>query len=102
MQSHSQTITESQSREVTRSLSHTVTQSYNHKDSQTHIVYIYMSGWFLEIGESKTDGFEPWSNETNEFKIDTYCFPARYSALLGYGQDWLVHCQDNVSEWDIR
>ena len=27
--------------------------------------------------------FEPWSSQTNDFKIDTCCFLARRSALLG-------------------
>ena len=57
------------------------------------------SGWpiekstrlpFWEIGESEDHGlesgaygFETWSSETSDFKIDTYCFPAWPSALLG-------------------
>ena len=39
------------------------------------------------------------------YKIDTCCFLARVarrSALLGYGNDWLVQCQDTVTELDIR
>ena len=27
---------------------------------------------------------------------------ARRSELLGYGKDWSVQCQDNVTGWDIR
>ena len=36
------------------------------------------------------------------YKIDTCRFQARCSGLLGYGKGWLVQCQDNVTEWDIR
>ena len=35
------------------------------------------------------------------FKIDTCCFLARHSALIGYGKDFLAQCQNNVTEWDI-
>ena len=43
-------------------------------------------------------------NETkiNDFKIDTCCFLARCSALLGKGKYWLAQCPDNVTEKDIR
>ena len=33
-------------------------------------------------------------------KIVTCYYLPWYSALLGYGKDWLAH--DNVTEWDIR
>ena len=36
------------------------------------------------------------------YKIDTCCFLARCSALLGEGKDWLAQCEDNVIEWDFR
>ena len=36
-----------------------------------------------EIGESKPDGFEHWSIQTSDFKIDTSHFLTRRSALLG-------------------
>ena len=35
-------------------------------------------------------GFEPWSSQTNDSKIYTCHFQARYSALLGYGKDQLI------------
>ena len=38
-------------------------------------------------------GFKPMT-----YKINTCRFLARYSALLGYGKDWLAQCQDNVTE----
>ena len=41
-------------------------------------------------------------SQTSDLKIDTYCFLAQCSALLGEGKDWLAQCQDNVTEWDIR
>ena len=36
------------------------------------------------------------------YQIDTCRFLAWWSALIGYGKDWLAQCQDNVIEWDIR
>ena len=36
------------------------------------------------------------------YKIDTYRFLAKCSALLGEDKDWLAQYQDNVTEWDIR
>ena len=41
-------------------------------------------------------------DKTTDLNIDTYCFIARCSALLGYGKDWLADSQDNMTEWDIR
>ena len=35
-------------------------------------------------------------------EIDTCRFLARCSALLGLVMDWLVQCQDNVTEWAIK
>ena len=46
--------------------------------------------------------FKLWSSQTDHLKIDTRRFLARRSALLGYEKDWLVQCQNNVTEWDIR
>ena len=46
-------------------------------------------------------GFEPRSSQTNDLKIDTCRLLARCLALLGQNKDWLVHCQDNVTEWGI-
>ena len=43
---------------------------------------------------------EPWSSQTEDFKIDTCLFLARHSALLRLGKDWLAQCKDNVIEWD--
>ena len=34
-------------------------------------------------------------------KIDTCCFLAWFSALIGYDKDWLAQFRDNVTEWDI-
>ena len=61
--------------------------------------FTIMLGWpneysahvhFWEIGESEDSRFEsrawrfePYSSQTNDFKIDTYRFLARCSALLG-------------------
>ena len=52
------------------------------------------------IRKSEPRGFEPWSSQTNEFIIDTWCFLARCLALLVQGKNWLAQCQDNVTEWD--
>ena len=60
---------------------------------------------FWEIGESEyrgfetsACGFETWLSQTNDFKIDTCCFLAWSSALIGLDKDWLTQCQDNVTE----
>ena len=47
-----------------------------------------------EIGESEHCVFEPWSSQTNDFKMYARHFLARRSALLGQGKD-------NVTELDI-
>ena len=33
--------------------------------------------------------------------IDTCRFLAWHLTLIGYGKDWLVQYEDNVTEWDI-
>ena len=35
------------------------------------------------------------------YKIDTCRFLVWYSALKGWGKDWLAQYQENVTEWDI-
>ena len=55
-------------------------------------------------GNSKIAGSSPElvalkPGQTNDFIIDTCCFLAWRSALLGSGKDWLAQCQDNVTEW---
>ena len=46
--------------------------------------------------------FKTWLSQTNDFKIDTCSSLAWYSALLGYGKDWLAQYQDNATEGDSR
>ena len=60
-----------------------------------------MSRVSVSRGESGPHGFEPWSSQANDIKINTCHFLARYSALLGQGNDWLAQSEDNVTEWDI-
>ena len=43
-------------------------------------------------------GSEPWSSQTNDLKIDTCHFLARYWALSWYRQDWLAQCMI-MSHW---
>ena len=38
---------------------------------------------------------------TDDFKIDTYRFLAKRSALLGHVNRWLAQGQINVTEWDL-
>ena len=52
--------------------------------------------------ESKAHGFETWSSQTKDFKMDTCCFLAWRLELLRYGKDWLAQCQDKVTESDNR
>ena len=47
----------------------------------------------------QTHGFESWSSQISDLLMDTCRFLARCSVLLGLGKDWLVQCQDNVTEW---
>ena len=35
-------------------------------------------------------GFEPRSSQSDEFKIDIYCFLPKHLELLGYDKDWLA------------
>ena len=44
-------------------------------------------------------GFEPWSGQTKDYKIDICCFSAKHAALRRKSKDWLARNQDNVSEW---
>ena len=53
---------------------------------------------FWEIEESGPSRFEPILSQTDDFKIDTWCFLARRSALLGQGKYCLAQCQDNMTE----
>ena len=53
---------------------------------------------FGKIGESEPRGFERWSSQTNDFKIDTLSLP---NQMLGK-EDWLAQCQEYVIMWAIR
>jgi hypothetical protein len=44
-------------------------------------------------------GFEPWSGQTEDWKIGMCCFSAKQAALSSKSKDWLARNQDNVSEW---
>ena len=44
-------------------------------------------------------GFESWSCQTKEYKIDICCFSSKHTALRRKSKDWLAQNQDNVSEW---
>jgi hypothetical protein len=41
-------------------------------------------------------GFEPWSGQTKDYKIDMCCFPTALSRKSKY---WLARNQNNVSQW---
>jgi hypothetical protein len=43
-------------------------------------------------------GFEPWSSQTNDYKIGICCFSAKHASLKRKSKDWLALNQDNVSE----
>jgi hypothetical protein len=43
--------------------------------------------------------FEPWSGQTNDYKIGMCCFSVKHAALRRKSKDWLAWDQDNVSEW---
>ena len=42
------------------------------------------------------------ARETRSTKTLKWILVAWHSALLGYGKDCLVQCQDNVTKWDSR
>jgi hypothetical protein len=44
-------------------------------------------------------GFEPWSGQTEDYKIDICYFSAKHAALRRKIKDWLAQNQDNMSEW---
>ena len=46
--------------------------------------------------------FGSQSSQANDLKIDASCFLVRRLTLLGWGNDWLGQCQDNLAGWDIR
>ena len=72
-----------------------VEPNYPPIEQSTHLL-------FWQIGKSESRWLEPWSSQTNHFKIDTCHFQARPSTLLGQDKVWLVQYQDNVTEWDIK
>ena len=43
-------------------------------------------------------GFEPWSSQTNDYKIGICCFSAKHASLKRKSKDWLALNRDNVSE----
>ena len=65
---------------------------------------IHLRSGNLQVAGSNPDltVFEPWSSQTNDFKIDTCHFLAWLSALLGQGKDCLAECQDRAIEWNRR
>ena len=44
-------------------------------------------------------GFEPWSDQTKDYKIGICWFSAKHAALRRESKDWLARNKDNVSEW---
>ena len=45
-------------------------------------------------------GFEPRSDQTEDYEIDICCFSAiKPAALRNKSKDWLARDQDNVTEW---
>jgi hypothetical protein len=45
-------------------------------------------------------GFEPRSDQTEDYEIDICCFSTiKPAALRSKSKDWLVRDQDNVTEW---
>ena len=44
-------------------------------------------------------GFEPWSNQTKDYKIGICCFSTKHAVLRRKSKDWLTRNQNNVSEW---
>ena len=42
-----------------------------------------------QVMGSEPHGFKPWSSQTNDIKLDTCCFLARCSALLGQSKEQL-------------
>ena len=44
-------------------------------------------------------GFEYWERPTKDNEICIYCFVNGHALLMSKRKDWLVRCQNNVSEW---
>ena len=44
-------------------------------------------------------GFEPWLDQTKDYKIDICSLSFKYKALSRKSKDWLARNQNNVSEW---
>jgi hypothetical protein len=44
-------------------------------------------------------GFEPQSDQTNDYKIGICCNSAKHAVLRRNSKDWLTRNQDNMSEW---
>ena len=55
----------------------------------------------IVLASSAVDrGFEPWSDQTNDYRIGICFFSAKQAALKRKSKDWLARNQDNVSEWN--
>ena len=44
-------------------------------------------------------GFDLWSGQTKDYKINICCFSAKHATLGRRSKDWLAWNQNNVSEW---
>ena len=44
-------------------------------------------------------GFEPWSGQTNDYKIGICCFFGKHAALKCKSKDYFARNQDNVSTY---
>ena len=51
------------------------------------------------VSSAVDHGFEPWSGQSKDYKIDICCFSAKHVALRRKSKDCLAWNQNNVSEW---
>ena len=45
-------------------------------------------------------GFIFRSGQIKDYKIGSWCFSSKHTALRGKSKDWLAQNQDYVAEWD--
>jgi len=67
----------------------------------SEFIFLYIEDCISVLTSSVVDlWFEPQLDQTKYSKIWNCSFPAKHTALLSKGKDWLVRNQGNVSEWN--
>jgi len=67
----------------------------------SEFIFLYIEDCISVLTSSVVDlWFEPQLDQTKYSEIWNCSFPAKHTALLSKGNDWLVRNQGNVSQWN--